>query len=76
VYLYVCWSHDNTDFADEDNGEQIAVVTMNGTTEVRAVGSFRCRAQYAKFVIHNESGGTYDVSASGLVVWDMFGNQV
>lgn len=75
--LHVHWSHDNSTFSDIDNGEPIVIMDCAASTDVEKVGSFPCRARYAKFSLHNESGGSLDNtgSNSALTLWDNFGDQ-
>ena len=75
--LHVHWSHDNSTFSDIDNGEPVAVMDCTASTDCEKVVSFPCRGRYAKFSIHNESGGSLDFTASNsaLTLWDNFGDQ-
>lgn len=77
AFLHVHWSHDNSTFSDINNGEPVAVMYCAASTDVELGGSFPCRARYAKFSIHNESGGSLDftTSNSAISLWDNFGDQ-
>lgn len=77
IFLYVHWSHDNSTFSDIDNGELIAVMDSTASTDVEDCGSFPCRARYAQFSIHNESGGSLDFTSSNsaITLWDNFFDQ-
>ena len=75
--LEIAWSHDNTDFSDEDNTELVTAVQCTASTDKKKVGAHTVKARYAKFRLVNESGGTIDGTASNtaLVLTDIYGNQ-
>jgi len=74
--LEVAWSHDNSSFSDDDNGDYVTTVDCAASTDVEKVGSYPVRARYAKFRIVNSSGGTIDGTSSNtaLTLWDIFGD--
>jgi hypothetical protein len=79
VALRVYWAHDGTNAADVGSGEVVGIddgLTSGGDSQTN--GSFKVKAQYAKFDLLNESGGaTLDGTASNtaLVLYDLFGDQ-
>jgi len=77
VTLQVAWSHDNSDFSDANNVQNVVTATMAASTDNEAVGSSAVMAQYAKFRLDNQSGGTVDGTSSNtaLILTDIFGDQ-
>lgn len=73
AYLKIMWSHNNVDFCDGLNAENIATVKCAQQLVSKKTGTFVVKARYAKFQIQNLSGGTIANSASELKLWDMFG---
>lgn len=75
--LEVAWSHDNTDFTDDDNPEIVAIINCTASADKKKIGAHGCRARYAKFRLDNMSGGSIDGTASNtaLTLWDIFGDQ-
>lgn len=78
AYLQVLWSHDDSTFSDVNNFETVGVMQSTASTDVPLVGTFPCRARFAKFQIENQTGGTLDFTASNsaIVLTDLFGDQV
>ncbi len=80
VYLEISWAHANVaaQFADLLNLENVASVLCTASVDVEAVGAMEIKAQFAKFRLRNESGGTIDGTASNtaLKLFDIFYNQV
>lgn len=76
--LEVAWSHDNSDFSDNDNGQIIDIVDCTASADAKKVGASVIKARYAKFRLDNQAGGSIDGTASNtaLVLWDIFANQV
>ena len=75
--LQVAWSHDDSDFSDDDNGEIVDIVQCTASTDKKKVGAHPIKAQYAKFRLDNQSGGSIDGTASNtaLVLHDIFADQ-
>jgi hypothetical protein len=77
VGLEVAWSHDNSDFSDDDNGQLVTTVTTTASTDKKKVGASAVMARYAKFRLDNQSGGSIDGTSSNtaLLLHDIFGDQ-
>ncbi len=77
-YLEIAWSHDNSDFSDLLNMQNVASVLCAASTDVKYVGSHALQGRYAKFRLRNESGGSIDGTASNtaLIFTDVFYDQV
>ena len=71
VELYALWSADNTDFSDQSdnarNGELVAVVDMNGSTETKKVFQIQVRARYLILRAKNASGAALAANAGDIV---------
>ena len=76
--LQVAWSHDNSDFSDADNAQNVAFVQCTASTDKKKVGSSAIMARYAKFRLDNQSGGSIDGTASNtaLILTDISIDQV
>ncbi len=74
--LEVAWSHDNSTFSDDDNPQQITSVKCTASTDKQKVSSSAVMAQYAKFRLNNNSGGSIDGTSSNtaFVFTDIFYN--
>ncbi len=75
--LEIAWSHDNSDFGDDDNAMQITSVLCTASADKKKVGSSAIQARYAKFRLNNNSGGSIDGTSSNtaLILFDLFFDQ-
>ena len=79
AFLEVVWSHDNSDFSDENvNFETVTSINCAASADRKKIGSSEIKARYAKFQLNNQTGGTIDGTSSNtaLVLFDIFLNQV
>lgn len=74
--LEVAWSHDNSDFSDDDNPQHVVSVLCTASADKKKVGASGVMARYAKFRLNNQSGGSIDGTSSNtaLILTDIFGD--
>lgn len=72
--LEIAWSHDNSDFSDDDNGDVVTVINCLASADAKKVGAYAIKARYAKFRLDNQAGGSIDGTSSNtaLILSDIF----
>ena len=74
AYLYVVWSHDNSDFSDASNKVRVTIIDCTASTISIKCGEMEILARYAKFYLENQSGGSISNTSTTLTFWDVFGD--